>query len=212
MGFLDDLLDDISYKVKSAMEDVGDFMDDGADFIQTVAKVPEELGAAFKEFGIEVKEDLKESEKEIAYDIHPALGAVVEQKQIVLEKIENLINAPNNLTLTGKIKQEYELADHLFIRRGPYTHHGIYIGDGQVIHYSPSGTDMIEIHPVDLEEFADGHTVYCLSRNQSPLTYTPREAVDRAWERVGEENYNLIINNCEQFVRWCRCGKKEWNE
>ena len=207
MIFLGDWIEDIS-------DEVGSFLEDGADFFHTLGESKDELKAAFTEFGMEVKEMGKEWEREIANDIHPALGEAVEKKQIIVEKIENLINAPNNLTLMGKEKKEaeYQLAEHLFIRRGPYTHHGIYVGDYQVIHYSPSEEDMIDIHPASLEEFSGGNTIYCLSRNQSPLTYTPEEAVNRAWERVGEEHYHLLINNCEQFVRWCRCGKKEWTE
>ena len=209
MGILDDIsdfFDDISYEAKS-------FFEDGVDAVKTIAEAPGEISAAFQEFGKEVKEMGKECEKEIAYDIHPVLGEAVEKKQIVFEKIENLINAPANLLTVGKIKEgEYDLAEHLFVRRGAYTHHGIYIGNGNVIHYSTSADEMIEIHPVTLEEFSNGNTIYYLPRDKSPLTYSKEEAVERAWRRVGEENYNLVINNCEQFVRWCRCGKAEWNE
>lgn len=199
---LDDFIEEFSY-----------FIEDGKEVAKTIAEVPEELTAAFKEFGADIKELSKDFEKEIAYDISPGLGEFIDNKQIVVEKIENLLNSPSNLSLLGKERKgQYELADHLFIRRNVYTHHGIYVGNNEVIHYSQAVDGMIWIHNVSLEEFADGNTVYYLPRSKSPLRFTAQEAVDRAWSRVGEENYNLLINNCEQFVRWCRCGKQEWNE
>ena len=213
MGLLDDLADGLDDFLDDVSYEAGSFLEDGLDFMKTLSEVPEELGAAFREFGTDMKETGKEWEKEIAYDIHPSLGVFVENKQIVGEKIENLINSPGNLLQIGKIKKgEFDLGEHLFVRRGIYTHHGIYIGNGYVIHYSQSSGDIVEIHPVSIDEFSKGDTIFYLPRSKSPLTYTEEQAVERAWSRVGEENYNLIINNCEQFVRWCRCGKKEWNE
>ncbi|MBD8032914.1 lecithin retinol acyltransferase family protein [Solibacillus sp. Sa1YVA6] len=29
----------------------------------------------------------------------------------------------------------------------------------------------------------------------------------RARSRIGEMDYNLAMNNCENFVRWCRIGR-----
>ena len=52
------------------------------------------------------------------------------------EKEKNRKNAPKNLLYIGKESKGFEVADHLFIRRGLYTHHAIYIGGNQVIHYS----------------------------------------------------------------------------
>ena len=56
------------------------------------------------------------------------------------------------------------------------------------------------------EEFAEGHTVYRYSETESPLNYSREVAVRRAKSRLGESDYNLAINNCENFVRWCRAG------
>lgn len=39
--------------------------------------------------------------------------------------------------------------------------------------------------------------------------YTAEEAVQRARSRLGEENYNLVTNNCEHFAMWCRTGIQE---
>ena len=39
--------------------------------------------------------------------------------------------------------------------------------------------------------------------------YSPEETVARARSRLGETNYNLLTNNCEHFVIWCKTGVSE---
>ena len=39
--------------------------------------------------------------------------------------------------------------------------------------------------------------------------YTPEETVQRAKSRLGETSYNLLTNNCEHFVIWCKTGVSE---
>ena len=36
--------------------------------------------------------------------------------------------------------------------------------------------------------------------------YGPSETVERARSRIGERKYNLLTNNCEHFVVWCKTG------
>ncbi len=105
-----------------------------------------------------------------------------------------------------------DLADHLF-RDGSgvgatlYSHHAIYVGNGNVLHYANDSYGDICIHESTFEEFAEGYPVYRMSRAESPLRYSPEEAVRRARSREWEMEYNLLVNNCENFVRWCRCGR-----
>lgn len=101
-----------------------------------------------------------------------------------------------------------KLGDHLKRTGKPipvYSHHGIYIGDGKVMHYS-GPSDNAKIRIVTLEEFAKGQTVIIVPKYESALLVSREEAVSRAWRRYGEKNYNLMLNNCENFVRWCRAG------
>ena len=174
-----------------------------------------ELDCKYAELSAEIGKEwaerinrLKKWEREAAGRVSPELKDAVINVQIVDEKLDNLYDSPGNLFLVGKkMRPEgFHPADHLFVRRGLYTHHGIYIGNGLVIHYSTSGKNLIKIHPIALREFAAGDSVYWLDTDQSPLIYQREEAVGRAWSRVGEESYNLLMNNCEQFVRWCRSG------
>ncbi|VDL80059.1 unnamed protein product [Nippostrongylus brasiliensis] len=36
--------------------------------------------------------------------------------------------------------------------------------------------------------------------------FPPRIVVERATMKLGEGNYNIVSNNCEHFVKWCRYG------
>ncbi|HWI54372.1 MAG TPA: lecithin retinol acyltransferase family protein [Desulfobacteria bacterium] len=36
--------------------------------------------------------------------------------------------------------------------------------------------------------------------------YSPEETVKRARSRLGEKEYNLLLNNCEHFAIWCKTG------
>ena len=142
--------------------------------------------------------------------IHPDsdLGQMIEKKRHLEDKIEDLTTAPDNLSHSARKKEkDFNLADHLFIRIGLITHHAIYIGNGRVAHYSIDQSGAITIHEATIEKFSEGKEIQCFSQEESPLTYTPEEAVQRALKRIYEKEYNLLINNCEQYVRWCRCGR-----
>jgi hypothetical protein len=106
--------------------------------------------------------------------------------------------------------------DHLFIRRGilgrsgQYTHHGVYVGAGQVIHYAGFANGFsLASRPIELaclETFADGEQVQIKPYAIRPFNHT--ETVIRAKSRLGENNYNLLFNNCEHFASWCCIGEK----
>lgn len=51
--------------------------------------------------------------------------------------------------------------------------------------------------------------LFRLVRETSYHLYTPEETVARAKSRIGEENYNLVVNNCEHFAIWCKTGISE---
>lgn len=116
----------------------------------------------------------------------------------------NKISSSFNINQNRKyIPSRFQLdcADHICVDRyypTSYTHHGLYLGFGLVIHY-----DFKEICVVTLEEFSKGKPIY---RVNSPLAYAPAMAMARATKRLGEREYHLITNNCEHFVRWCRNG------
>ena len=76
-------------------------------------------------------------------------------------------------------KKNLQKGDHIKCNRTVYSHHGIYIGKGDVIAY-----DSFIVHPYTLEEFADGDFIVRVEDEKA--AYSPDEIVERAWSRVGE--------------------------
>jgi Lecithin retinol acyltransferase len=98
------------------------------------------------------------------------------------------------------------IGDHLVTPRTGYTHHGLYIGNGEVIHYSgfANGQSTGTICITSVKAFANGHDV---SVKEHFFRFHDREkSVERAHNRLGEDWYNVLINNCEHFVNWCING------
>ncbi len=96
---------------------------------------------------------------------------------------------------------------HLITPRLGYTHHGIYIGGGRVIHYSGlcHGFHSGAVEETTLEAFAEGRGWSVDTRRAA--RFGKREIVRRARSRVGENNYQIVTNNCEHFCAWCRSGE-----
>ena len=93
-------------------------------------------------------------------------------------------------------------ADHLEVPRqhGLFNHHGIDLGDGTVAHYLEGR----EILRSPLEEFSQGQPLRVINYVEaSPQGVTLR----RAMGRLGEQDYNLLFNNCEHFATWCKTGR-----
>ena len=95
-------------------------------------------------------------------------------------------------------------ADHLQVPRqhGLFNHHGIDLGDGSVAHYLEGR----EILRSPVEAFSRGQPLSVVEYPEgscSPCGVTLR----RAMGRLGEQNYNLLFNNCEHFAHWCKTGR-----
>ncbi len=93
-------------------------------------------------------------------------------------------------------------ADHLEVPRqhGLFNHHGIDLGDGTVAHYLEGR----EILRSPLADFSQGQPVSVV---EHPDASTPGVTLRRAMGRIGEQNYNLLFNNCEHFAIWCKTGR-----
>ncbi|MEM5733311.1 lecithin retinol acyltransferase family protein [Shewanella algae] len=98
--------------------------------------------------------------------------------------------------------------DHLVSSRLGYDHHGLYLGGGEVIHYSGFSEllDKGSIEITTLENFEQGSKSSV--KNHLVSVYDADERVERAYSKLGEDSYNLIFNNCEHFVNWCFNGLK----
>ncbi|CAJ0779662.1 hypothetical protein LMG7141_00914 [Ralstonia condita] len=101
----------------------------------------------------------------------------------------------------------FSLGAHLVTQREGYEHHGIYVGDGQVIHYAGfcHGHRRGPVERVSTDAFACGHPVHV--RTDRHPRYEGAEVARRAGSRLGESNYRLLTNNCEHFCAWCLFGE-----
>jgi hypothetical protein len=99
------------------------------------------------------------------------------------------------------------LGAHLVTPRRGYTHHGIHVGGGRVVHYVGWSRAWLRgpVEETTLEGFAGGREVRV---EPSPdARFAPHEVVARARSRLGEDRYRLASNNCEHFCAWCLSGQ-----
>ena len=99
------------------------------------------------------------------------------------------------------------LGAHVVTPRRGYLHHGIYIGDGKVVHYTglANGLQRGPVEETSLARFGCGRPVWI--KSYAPSSFDPKEVINRAHSRVGEDCYRLLTNNCEHFCEWCLRGE-----
>jgi hypothetical protein len=104
------------------------------------------------------------------------------------------------------VDQEPPLGSHLVTPRRGYLHHGIYVGDRQVVHYAglAHGLRGGPVEEVSLARFARGRRVWM--RSCASSYFDVPEVICRARSRVGEHCYRLLTNNCEHCCEWCLRG------
>jgi len=103
-----------------------------------------------------------------------------------------------------------------------YTHHGIYIGNDEVIHYikDTSGHNKGVVGKTTLKEFVGDRTLgmfrygvspqevlmdlngTCSSREKDPA----EKVVERAKSLLGKGDYNVLTNNCDKNSSFCATG------
>ena len=98
------------------------------------------------------------------------------------------------------------LGAHLTTPRWGFVHHGLYVGNGRVIHYTGFKAWLRRgpVEEVTFEQFAGGRPVQVEVRPAA--RYAGLAAVRRARSRLGENRYRFLSNNCEHFVEWCLSG------
>jgi hypothetical protein len=102
---------------------------------------------------------------------------------------------------------DFAAGTHLVTLRRGYAHHGIYVGNGRVVHYSGLSRSLRRgpVEEVSLEHFAAGRTV--LIKPTANARFDGTEVVARARSRLGEDRYRIASNNCEHFCAWCVYGE-----
>jgi hypothetical protein len=103
--------------------------------------------------------------------------------------------------------QEPPLGAHLVTPRRGYLHHGIYVGEGRVVHYAGLAARLRRgpVEEVSLAGFTCGRPVWV--KSHAPQSFDCQEVIRRARSRVGEDRYRILTNNCEHFCEWCLHGE-----
>jgi len=105
-------------------------------------------------------------------------------------------------------EKDLNLGDHIYVRRRVYSHHGIYAGDGTVIHYTGEEKEKKDplIRETDIEAFLKGGK---LRRRDYKKRLPPSETLSLAKKHLSDNSYSLVFNNCEHFVTYCATGKRK---
>lgn len=123
----------------------------------------------------------------------------------ILNDINNQTKAAVNVFTKKKNSTIYLTpGDHIAIDRYfpiPYSHHGIFVGNNQVIHYTLPGI----IKLTNLSEFRD-YSDGLIYKIDSISNLSPEHIIKLAYSKIGEKDYDFVMNNCETFARWCRYG------
>ncbi|MCU8089311.1 lecithin retinol acyltransferase family protein [Shewanella sp. SM21] len=101
---------------------------------------------------------------------------------------------------------KFHPGDHLVTNIDPLgltEHHGLYVGQGNVIHLSKQGI----IEEIDLQQFAGGHKI-----RVKKSSLFPHQAIELARNQLGNTSYSVATNNCEQFVNECLEGSSTSNQ
>ena len=103
--------------------------------------------------------------------------------------------------------QEPALGAHVVTPRFGFSHHGIYVGNGNVVHYGALIYDIVRkpVEEVSLECFAQKRPVFVVDHDETTLCAD--EVIRRARSRLGEGSYRLLTNNCEHFCEWALHGE-----
>jgi hypothetical protein len=103
---------------------------------------------------------------------------------------------------------ELPLGAHVVAARPVYLHHGIYVGDGKIVHYPGLryGLHGGPVEEVPFAHFSRGHPAWL--RSEAPAKFDQWEVIRRARSRIGENRYRLLTNNCEHFCEWCLRGEQ----
>ena len=104
-------------------------------------------------------------------------------------------------------------SDHIRVNRGLFYHHGIYIAESEVIHFSSEDDDDILgtsnfVIKTTLDDFLrDGEVeVKVYTQRELPDLFPVKEIMNYARASLGVSGYNLVFNNCEHFANTCTLG------
>jgi hypothetical protein len=141
--------------------------------------------------------------------IHQSPGSPVSKDGLLVRRLRNTRrSAPRRAAPCTQATAALEppIGAHLITPRRGYTHHGIYAGQGTVLHYAGLARDFRPgpVEEISMERFANGQPVHIECRSTPALN--EQDILSRARSRLGEKRYRLLTNNCEHFSEWSRFG------
>ena len=100
--------------------------------------------------------------------------------------------------------------DHIYVKRKGffYSHHGIYAGYGQVLHFRGAVQEKKDPTVIlsDMETFLKNGR---LQRRTYKQRLPHAETLQIARAQLAQKGYSLVFNNCEHFATYCATGKKK---
>lgn len=112
---------------------------------------------------------------------------------------------------------EFKPGDLIRVRRSFYYHFGIYNGNNEVVHFSAVDDDgitnpkNISVRIAPFEVFSKNTVVekakYSL-KEKLFIKRSNKQILKIAHSRLGEQGYNFLRNNCEDFAYSCVFKKK----
>lgn len=116
----------------------------------------------------------------------------------------------------NKIAGEWKLIDlypgaHIRVKVKNYYHHGIYIGNGEVVQFGhpfnvSEKPENVKVIRSPIEDFAGPATfieVYQYSKKELKIKNKDEDIIKKALSSLGEGGYNVLNNNCEHFANRC---------
>lgn len=178
------------------------------------------------EAGRDIFGTIAEEASEASDYIKSRLKDIEEDNRLFEEDMHEIFNQPKKNGFTSNFDAASAetwrhtkpvLGDHIRVERldGLFYHHGIYIGNGRVIHFSAPGPveiikwDEATVIETSLEDFLKSGAVEVRQYTDAERLelYSPGKIVANAKQCLGFQNYNLIFNNCEHFANSCTTGR-----
>eukprot|EP00005_Dracoamoeba_jomungandri_P001221 CAMPEP_0174251202 /NCGR_PEP_ID=MMETSP0439-20130205/1105_1 /TAXON_ID=0 /ORGANISM="Stereomyxa ramosa, Strain Chinc5" /LENGTH=208 /DNA_ID=CAMNT_0015331463 /DNA_START=13 /DNA_END=639 /DNA_ORIENTATION=+ len=106
-------------------------------------------------------------------------------------------------------REDLEVGDHIYCWRYlTFKHHGVYVGDDRVVHFTKNIQGAFDVQETSLDSFLCGGSLYIKKYKRKSVLPTKR-VVKNARVLVGcfQGTYDVFCFNCEHVASWCKTGK-----
>ena len=114
------------------------------------------------------------------------------------------------------VMEKLQIGDHIRVKRPYYYHHGVYVGEGMVIHFTGEQNDSVLepekviVRKTTIDFFANGEIVEKAKPSfiEKRHVKSVKSIVEEAEKAIGEAGYDFLHNNCEDFANRICYNKK----